>query len=128
MLSQLYKTTRMFVNFFQPSFKLASKCREGARVRKYYHPPVTPCQRLLAGPKTLRQVCGRIAELSCRLDPIRLLRQMRTWQQSIVDIADLSVLATSDTDVPLLEQFLAGLRTAWREGEAMAQELRSIFE
>ena len=37
-LSRLYTTTRLFVNFFQPSFKLASKRREGARVRKRYHP------------------------------------------------------------------------------------------
>ena len=60
----------------------------------------------------------RIAELSGRLDPIRLLRQMRARQQRIVDIADKPVPAPSDADVPPLEQFLAGLRTAWREGEA----------
>ena len=46
-LSRLYTTTRLFVNFFQPSFKLASKRRDGARVSKRYHPPATPCQRLL---------------------------------------------------------------------------------
>ena len=117
-LSRLYTTTRLFVNFFQPSFKLASKRCEGARVRKRYHPPATPCQRLLADPGTPRQAHDRIAELSDRLDPIRLLRQMRARQQRIVDIADQPVAAPSDTDVPPLEQFLAGLRTAWREGEA----------
>ena len=47
-LSRLYTTTRLFVNFFQPSFKLASKRRDGARVSKRYYPPATPCQRLLA--------------------------------------------------------------------------------
>ena len=40
-LSRLYTTTRLFVNFFQPSFKLASKRREGARVRKRFHPPAS---------------------------------------------------------------------------------------
>ena len=40
------------------------------------------------------------------------------WQQSIVDIADNPVAAPSDPTVPPLEQFLAGLRVAWREGEA----------
>jgi hypothetical protein len=29
-LAQLYKTTRLFVNYFQPSFKLAGKERGGA--------------------------------------------------------------------------------------------------
>ena len=59
-----------------------------------------------------------IAERSSRLDPIRLLRQMRARQQRIVDVADKPVAAPLDKDVPPLEQFLAGLRTAWREGEA----------
>ena len=47
-LSRLYATTRLYVNFFQPSFKLASKRRDGARVSKRYHAPATPRQRLLA--------------------------------------------------------------------------------
>src|ERR1700687_901237 len=41
-LSRLYAASRMFVNFFQPSFKLASKTRLGAKVRKTYHAPETP--------------------------------------------------------------------------------------
>ena len=117
-LSRLYTTARRFVNFFQPSFKLASKRREGARVRKRYHPPATPCQRLLADPRTPPEVCERVAELSGRLDPIRLLGQMRVRQQRLVEIADKPVAAPSAPTVPPLEQFLAGLRIAWREGEA----------
>ena len=117
-LSRLYMTTRLFVNFFQPSFKLASKRREGARVSKRYHPPATPCQRLLADPRTPPQVSDRVGELSDRLDPIRLLRQMRVRQQRVVDIVDKPIVAPLDTTVPPLEQFLSGLRTAWREGEA----------
>ena len=45
-LARLYAVMRLFVNFFQPSFKLAAKSRDGAVVRKRYHPPATPCQRL----------------------------------------------------------------------------------
>jgi hypothetical protein len=33
-LGRLYAASRLFVNFFQPSFKLASKARVGAKVRK----------------------------------------------------------------------------------------------
>ena len=47
-LSRLYAASRLFVNFFQPSFKLASKTRVGAKVRKTYHAPETPYARLLA--------------------------------------------------------------------------------
>ena len=46
-LSRLYGASRLFVNFFQPSFKLAEKHRRGAQVTKRYHPPETPCERLL---------------------------------------------------------------------------------
>ena len=49
-LARLYKTTRLFVNFFQPSFKLAENERVGALVKKKYHRPATPCQRLLIDP------------------------------------------------------------------------------
>jgi hypothetical protein len=33
-LARLYAAMRLFVNFFQPSFKLAAKARDGALVRK----------------------------------------------------------------------------------------------
>ena len=40
------------MNYFQPSFKLADKSREGARVKKRYHPLPTPYQCPLAVPRT----------------------------------------------------------------------------
>jgi len=47
-LARLYSALRLFVNFFQPSFKLAGKARDGAKVTKKYYPPATPYQRLMA--------------------------------------------------------------------------------
>jgi len=47
-LAQLYVSSRLYINFFQPSFKLKSKTRDGARVHKIYFTPATPCDRLLA--------------------------------------------------------------------------------
>ena len=117
-LSRLYATTRLYVNLFQPSFKLASKRRDGARVSKRYHAPATPSQRLLADPRTPPDVCERVGELAASLDPIRLLRQMRTHQQRIVDIVDKPIEAPDEAAVPPLERFLAGLRTAWADGDA----------
>ena len=35
-LAELYRSLRLFVNFFQPSFKLAEKSRDGAKVTKRY--------------------------------------------------------------------------------------------
>ena len=42
-LAHLYSAARLFVNVFQPSFKLAEKTRVGARVHKRY--PTTPTGR-----------------------------------------------------------------------------------
>src|SRR5271166_5814449 len=117
-LARLYAAMRLFVNFFQPSFKLASKARDGALVRKRYHPPATPCQRLMADPRTSEEVRHRVQELRSMLDPVRLLKEIRAIQQQLVDIADrLALGETAKPTSPTLEEFLSGLRTAWREGE-----------
>ena len=109
---------RLFVNFFQPSFKLAAKTRDGALVRKRYHPAATPCQRLLADPRTNEEVRRRVHELRDTLDPVRLLQQIRAAQQQLVDIADRPALGeTAKPTSPTLEEFLSSLRTAWKDGE-----------
>jgi hypothetical protein len=116
-LAQLYATVRLFVNFFQPSFKLAGRERDGARVRKRYHRPATPCQRLLADPRTPEPVRAALAQTHARLDPVKLLRQMRSAQQRLVDIADRSCTPSVVAADPSLDQFLSGLRKAWKAGE-----------
>jgi hypothetical protein len=42
-MARLYAAARLHVNFFQPSFKLKEKRREGAKVRKCPH-PARPCR------------------------------------------------------------------------------------
>jgi hypothetical protein len=121
-LAQLYGTARLFVNFFQPSFKLAGKVRDGARIKKFYHPPATPCQRLLADPRTPAAVRQRVQALRVTLDPVQLLSQMRTSQQRLVDIADRPIVDHTVAAAPPLEQFLFDLRTAWKEGEVRPTE------
>jgi hypothetical protein len=116
-LARLYATARLFVNVFQPSFKLVGKERDGGRVRKRYDPPATPCERLLADPRTSEAVRDRVEALRAGLDPVRLLGDMRAAQQALVDIADRGVEKPAILGTPSIEAFLAGLRTAWREGE-----------
>ena len=116
-LGRLYASARLFVNLFQPSFKLAEKERDGARVRKRYHPPATPCDRLLADPRTSEAVRARLGALRAGLDPVRLLGEMRAAQAALVAIADREGAAPATIDSPSVEAFLAGLRTAWTGGE-----------
>jgi hypothetical protein len=60
----------------------------------------------------------RVQELRAKLDPVHLLKEIRALQQQLVDIADQpSSGETAKPASPTLEQFLSGLRTAWREGE-----------
>ena len=118
-LARLYRPMRLFVNFFQPCFKLAEKQREGARVRKRYHPPLTPHQRLVADARVPQALKDALDAQQAALDPVRLLGEIRTAQQVLVEIADKApaVDASMIRAEPALEIFLAGLRLAWKEGE-----------
>jgi hypothetical protein len=117
-LADLYRSLRLFVNFFQPSFKLAEKSRDGAKVTKRYHAPATPHQRLISDPRTTAATRERVAAIYATLDPVQLLNAIRTGQQRLVEIADRPVSGEMMAPTaPTLEEFLSGLRTAWREGE-----------
>ncbi len=113
-LRRLYDASRFYVNFFQPSFKLKGKEREGAKVRKTYHPPETPFKRLLVRddiPESSKQQLQQQFEL---LDPVRLLKHIRDAQDAIVAIS------ANVTPPPLsedLQKFVSNLATAWRSGE-----------
>jgi hypothetical protein len=47
-MQRLYGHIRLYVNFFQPTSKLISKERDGAKVKKAYDTARTSYQRLLA--------------------------------------------------------------------------------
>lgn len=117
-LARLYAALRLFVNFFQPSFKLAEKSRDGAKVRKRYHAPATPHQRLVADARTSEAVRSRVNAMYATLDPVGLLATIRAVQQELVEIADRPVTRKAGLpSAPTLEQFLSGLRTAWQDGD-----------
>ena len=117
-LAQLYATSRLYINFFQPSFKLKSKTRDGARVSKKYHPPATPCDRLLASAAVSEAVKARLREQFNGLDPVRLLRDIRSAQQVLSEIAMHAPRdrppAPATTD---MATFLGSFATAWKDGE-----------
>lgn len=116
-LAKLYGTTRLFVNFFQPSFKLAGKERDGARVRKLYHPPATPCDRLLADARVSPEVHHYLESRRAELDPVKLLAEMRHGQTAVANITDDVAAAPVPVDAASIESFLSGLKTAWCDGE-----------
>jgi hypothetical protein len=118
-LAQLYASSRLYINFFQLSFKLKSKTRDGARVHKVYFAPATPCDRLLAHDSVEPAIKEKLKAQFKGLDPVRLLQEMRTAQQILSDFAAHGVRSkegpTDESDVAV---FLASLSSAWKEGEA----------
>ncbi len=82
-LAELYRALRLYVNCFQPSMKLQTKKRDGAKVRRTYDHAQTPLQRLLASgvlPANKQQELLRISEA---LDPLRLLTQLEHLQKAL---------------------------------------------
>jgi hypothetical protein len=116
-ITRLYGASRLFVNFFQPSFKLATKERDGAKVSKRYHPPLTPCERLLQAVTIPISAKAKLREIAAELDPLRLLEEMRAVQAHLAALADGETLPQSGTEPPNLAAFIASLSSAWHAGE-----------
>jgi hypothetical protein len=114
-LHSLYEVSRYYVNFFQPSFKLKSKTRHGAKVTKQYHAPATPYHRLLASDQISESIKQQLQAAFAALDPVQLLQQIRSRQQELVT-AEESPSAEPKSEVTT-ETFLQSLRTAWQAGE-----------
>jgi hypothetical protein len=115
-LAQLLQAVRLYVNYFQPSFKLRERVREGSKIKKSYHPPATPCDRLLAHEKVDEKVKEALRAQHARLDPVELLQRIRQGQSA------LAALSTGEPSCgpnrESLNKFLAGLPELWRAGEA----------
>ena len=118
-LAQLYAASRLYVNFFQPSFKLKLKTRDGARISKTYYPPATPCNRLVDSARVSEVVKRQLREQFAELDPVRLLRDIRAAQQALSNLSargqrEPSLRSAADTEI---STFLDNLATAWKSGE-----------
>ena len=86
-LSRLYRVARLHTNFYQPSHKLKHKTREGAKVRKSYYPPNTPCKRLVEHPSISAEVKQELRNQLIELDPIELLKSLRECQEALVALS-----------------------------------------
>jgi hypothetical protein len=116
-ITRLYGASRLFVNFFQPSFKLAAKHRDGAQVSRRYHPPQTPCERLLQAESIPEGAKAKLREVAGALDPLKLLEEVRAVQAHLTALADGEIPPSTSPDPPDLAAFVASLSSAWRAGE-----------
>ena len=86
-ITRLYGASRLFVNFFQPGFKLAGRGREGAQVCGHDPPSQTPCERLLQAEAISEAVKTKLREVAGALDPLRLLEEIRAAQAHLKALA-----------------------------------------
>ena len=127
-LSHLYSISRLYVNYFQPSFKLKEKQRHGSKVRKNYHPPATPYQRLLSYEHVGAAQTQALRDVYMALDPLSLLHKIRSAQGAL---AALTVSGDTPRDPSKEEDlagFLAQLPTLWKGGEVRATHRKPVKE
>lgn len=114
-LAQLLQVVRLYVNFFQPSFKLKERRREAGRVVRKYHSPETPCERLLAHPKVAESVKEALRKQKAQLDPVELLHRIRQGQAALAALSKGNIAAGPGKQD--LDRWLATLPEFWKRGE-----------
>jgi hypothetical protein len=82
-LAALYLPLRRYTNYFQPSLRLVSKQREGAKVTKRYDVGQTPYQRMLAAPEVTESMKARLREDYLTLNPAALRREIEAAQEGL---------------------------------------------
>jgi hypothetical protein len=117
-LGYLHEVARLYVNFFQPSAKLRSKRRQGARVLKWHDVPATPFSRLLASDRVGAETKRRLQEVFDVLDPVQLLAKIRQAQHRLAALeVGRSEAKDGEKKAQDLDAFLQSLKNLWREGE-----------
>lgn len=114
-LGALYESARLYVNFFQPSFKLLSKRRDGAKLKRRFHNPKTPCYRLLDHPKITGEQKESLRATRDALDPVALLHRIRECQSALANLAGTT---TEHPSAKPLAEFLSELPALWMSGDA----------
>lgn len=76
LLESIYDDLRLYINFFQPSFKLIAKERIGNQTFKRYDTAKTPYQRVLVRDDISLSAKVRLMNLYVQLNPADLRRQM----------------------------------------------------
>lgn len=88
-LNLVYAALRQYVNFFQPTMKLVSKSRNGAKVHKIYDTAKTPYQRLLESGVLTGAKQAELAAIYRGLNPVQLLRQLNGHLEQLWKLAQL---------------------------------------
>jgi hypothetical protein len=112
LIDRLYELWGLFNNFFCPNMKLLEKRREGSRIVKRYHPPLTPCDRLLNNPQIDEPTRERLRRQREQLDPLRLKKQIERQLRLVFDAqhrAEESTLTAAPGEAPSAQALVEAL-------------------
>ena len=123
-IAYLHGAMRLYVNYFQPSFKLMEKTPNGSVVTKRYSPPATPCERVMRHKTVGSENKARLNKHLALLDPVALLHTIRETQSALAAIVSPEVRATPRGES--LERFLARLPDRWRQDELAASRPEKV--
>jgi len=77
-ITRIHNLLTLYQNYFQPSQKLLSKERNGAKVKKKYDIAQTPSRRLMARTETQEQTRVVLRNTFHNLNPVQLLRSIQS--------------------------------------------------
>lgn len=87
LLNELYSYLRLYVNFFQPVMRLATKERNGAAVKKTYSKAETPYSKLLRSPRVTAAAKKALRKTYADLNPADLKRRISALQEKLMKLA-----------------------------------------
>jgi hypothetical protein len=106
LLNELYRTLRLFTNFFQPSMKLVGKVRIGSKVTKTYDTAKTPYMRVLDSKTVSTSDKERLCRQYDTLNPVDLKRTITRLQDELVGKVAHKMRSKRATSVDSLEYVL----------------------
>jgi hypothetical protein len=122
----------LYVNFFQPSLKLVSKKRDGAKVSKKYDKAKTPYQRLLLSSQIGEEIKEKLKQQYRLLDPLELRKRLEKlqdnfWQHawkdrdgiksSFIEPQDEKNQIVRGVDIPMITPAIVASKVEPPEGE-----------
>lgn len=87
LINDLYDNElRLFLNFFQPTLKLVSKIRSGAKIKRKYDRAKTPYQRVLECSEISQKKKNELIALYKTLDPVQLRHRITKKIKVIISL------------------------------------------
>jgi hypothetical protein len=96
-LDRIYSLLRLYMNYFQPTMKLLTKSRHGAKVHKVYDIAQTPYQRLLNIGMLSQSKQTELAAVYHGLNPVVLLKQINENLEKLWKLTDRRDSSYSET-------------------------------